>query len=194
MKKITFCFSISVLLLSLNAQKLPTGINIGDKAPDFKAKNQTNKTIELKEVLNTGSVVLFFYRGEWCPYCNKQLKSMQDSLHLITQKGANVIAVSPEKQENIKKTIDKTKATFNIVNDENATILNSYKVKWDLDEKTTKKYKGYGIDLLEMNGSNGNSLPVPAVYIISQDGIITYKYFNQDYTKRPSVAEILKHL
>lgn len=194
MKKITFCFSISVLLLSLNAQKLPTGLNINDKAPDFKAKNQTDKSIELKEVLKTGSIVLLFYRGEWCPYCNKQLKAMQDSLHLITEKGANVIAVSPEKPENIKKTIDKTKATFNIINDENATILNSYKVKWDLDEKTTSKYKGYGIDLLEKNGSNGNSLPIPAVYIISKDGIITYKYFNQDYSKRPSVAEILKHL
>lgn len=194
MKKLVLLIALAIVTFSFITNDEPTGLNVGDVAPDFTAKNQNNKEVNLKELLKSGSVVLLFYRGEWCPYCNRQLKALEDSLSLIREKGANIIAISPEKLENINKTIEKTKVTFNIVTDENSQIMNAYKVAFELDEKTTKKYKGWGIDLTEKNGSNGNNLPVPAVYIINKEGKITYRYFDVNYAKRVSVQEILKNL
>jgi peroxiredoxin len=194
MKKLAFLLVISMIALSFITNDKPTGLNVGDMAPDFTAKNQSNKDVNLKELLKSGSVVLLFYRGEWCPYCNRQLKALEDSMALISAKGANIIAVSPEKIENISKTIEKTKATYNVVTDENSKIMNAYKVTFELDEKTTEKYKGYGVNLVERNGSNGNNLPVPAVYIINKEGKITYRYFDANYKNRASVQEILKNL
>lgn len=181
-------------MLSFINNDKPIGLNVGDTAPDFTAINQNNKAINLKEQLKNGPVVLLFYRGEWCPFCNRQLQALQDSMSLITAKGANIIAASPEKAENITKTIQKTKATFNVVSDEGSKILNTYKVAFELDKITVEKYKGYGVNLVERNGSNGNNLPVPAVYIINKEGKITYRYFDENYRKRASVMEILKNL
>lgn len=194
MKKINWLIVLSLFALSFISKGQPVGLNVGDIAPDFTAKNQNNKDIKLKELLKSGPVVILFYRGEWCQYCNRQLKALEDSLALISAKGANIIAISPEKLENINKTIEKTKVTYNVVTDENSQIMTAYKVAFELDEKTTEKYKGYGINLMERNGSNGNNLPVPAVYIISKEGKITYRYFDENYRKRASVLEILKNL
>jgi peroxiredoxin len=96
----------------LYAQEKPEGLFINSKAPDFKAIDQYGNEIRLKDVLKDSAVVLIFYRGQWCPYCNKQLKKLEDSLQLIKEKGARLIAITPEKPEYISKTIEKTKASY----------------------------------------------------------------------------------
>jgi peroxiredoxin len=194
MKQLTILGAIVIFTLSFAKMDKPTGLNKGEMAPDFTANDQMGKAINLKAQLKTGAVVLVFYRGQWCGYCNKQLSDLQDSLSLITAKGAQLIAITPEKNENVAKTIEKTKAVYSIVSDDHLKIMNAYKVTFGLDEATTKKYKGYGIDLVDANGANGNSLPVPAVYIIGKDGKIIYRYFDENYTKRMSVKEILTML
>ncbi len=189
-------FTIGMMLLSMCvlAQEKPQGLNVNDTAPEFSAKDQFGKEINLKTLLKKGPVVVMFYRGQWCPYCNKQLSGMQDSLALITSKGATILAITPEKQENISKTIEKTKASFSILYDDELKIMKSYQVAFSLDAATIEKYKGYGIDFNEANGTNGASLPVPAIYIINMKGKIIYLHFDPDYTKRPSVKEIASHL
>jgi peroxiredoxin len=193
LKKLILTLICSINLLS-KAQSYPQGLQIKDAAPDFSAVDQYGKTIELKEQLKKGPVVLIFYRGEWCGYCNRQLKSLEDSLGFIHQKGATLLAVTPEQKTSIAKTVEKTKVTFSILGDDNLNIITQYKVGFELDEETTKKYKGYGIDLLESNATNGNNLPIPAVYIINQKGVITYRYFDQNYKRRVSVLEILSNI
>jgi len=194
MKKFNPLLLIPLFCLSFIFQTRPTGLNVGDKAPDFISKDQNGKTLVLKELIKQGPVVLVFYRGEWCPYCNKQLSQLNDSIPFITAKGAKVIAVSPENTMNVAKTIEKTKATYSLISDEKTKIMSDYKVAFTLDEKTTAKYKGYGIDLVERNGTNGNNLPAPSVYIIDVMGKITFAHVDEDYTKRASVKEILDHL
>ena len=194
MKKLVLSAGLFIGALTMSAQNDPKGLNVNDKAPEFTAKNQAGKKISLKEQLRSGAVVLIFYRGQWCPYCNKQLKRLEDSLSLITAKGATLIAVTPEKQENISKTIEKTKATYSILFDDGLKIMKSYDVAYKVDDKTVEKYKGYGIDFNEVNGTNGASLPVPAVYVINKEGVIVYKYFDVDYRNRASVQDILDHL
>jgi peroxiredoxin len=194
MKKLALSVALFIGVVSLHAQD-PKGLNVNDTAPDFSAKDQDGKTITLKDQLKNGAVVLVFYRGQWCPYCNKQLKKLEDSMSLVTQKGAALIAISPETSENITKTIEKTKVTYPILHDEGLSIMKSYDVAFAVDDKTIEKYKGYGIDFTKVNGdANGANLPVPAIYVISKEGKIVFRHFDKNYTKRASVAEILAHL
>lgn len=191
------CVTVLILMgsFTLLAQNKPMGLMMNDKAPDFTAKDQSGKTINLKEQLNKNSVVLVFYRGEWCPYCNKELKALEDSIKLITGKGAVVLAITPEKPENISKTIGKTKASYSILYDEGLKIMKSYDVSYEVDTATITKYKTYGLDFNKMNGDvNGAHLPIPAVYIINKKGEIAYRYFDADYRNRPTVKDLLSHL
>ena len=105
MIKIVFLIVLLVSQSFLSAQEKPEGLFINSKAPDFKATDQYGNEIRLKDVLKDSLVVLMFYRGQWCPYCNKQLKKLEDSLQLLKNKGARLIAVTPEKPEFISKTI-----------------------------------------------------------------------------------------
>jgi len=182
--------------LLLSAQEKPEGLFINSKAPDFKAIDQNGKEIRLKDILKDSVVVLIFYRGEWCPYCNKQLKKLEDSLQLIKEKGARLIAVTPEKPEYISKTIEKTKASYPLVYDKDMKIMKAYAVAFEVDDRTVSRYKNADIDLATANGQKEKVyLPVPAVYIISKkEGTITYRYFEFDYRKRVSVKEILDNL
>ncbi len=198
MKKITLLFPFLLALSSLafaQAETVyPEGLKVGDTAPDFSVKDQEGKTINLKKVLQKGPVIMLFYRGQWCPYCNKQMSRFSDSLSMLTAKGASVLAITPETAENVKKTIEKTKSTFPVVEDQGLAIMKMYKVNFAVDEKTITKYKGYGIDFDKANGANGANLPVPATYIIGKDGKVKYVFFNTDYRKRASVLEILNSL
>lgn len=197
MKKFTTMLACCFFAVSIFAQIemiKPEGLKMGDTAPDINAMDQDGKKVQLKELLKKGDVVVIFYRGQWCPYCSKQLSKVNDSLSFLSAKGASVIAVTPETADNIKKTIEKTKAAYPIIEDKNMTIMKNYQVNFAVDEKTVEKYKAYGIDFDKSNGSNGANLPVPATYIIGQDGKIKYAFFNPDYRQRPSVKDILAHL
>lgn len=192
--------SISLLMvlfavLMVSAQDKPEGLFINSKAPDFKLKDKDGKEVRLKDELKKGKVVLVFYRGQWCPFCNRELSHIEDSLQLITDKGAEVVAVTAELPANIEKTIEKTKAAYPILYDEGLKTMKAYDVLFEVDEHTVLRYKTAGIDLLENNGKlNGNHLPVPAVFIIDKEGYITFRYFEPDYKKRVSVKEIVANL
>ncbi len=186
-----------ITAINVRAQEKPEGLFINSKAPDFKAKDQNGNEIVLKDLRKKGPVVIIFYRGYWCPYCNKELQRLQDSLQLIKDKGAQLIAVTPEKQEGIAKTIEKTKASYSIIADEDLKIMKAYSVAYQVDDKTVSRYKMANIDLASNNGQKPGSviyLPVPAVYIINKDGEISYRFFNPDYKNQAPVKDILDNL
>lgn len=194
MKKILLSVTAALFTLSVVAQSNPKGLEVGDKAPDFAAKNQYGKKVDLQSALKKGPAVLVFYRGQWCPYCNKQLSELEDSLGQITAKGAMVLAITPEKTESIDMTVSKTKASYSILHDEGLKIMKEYDVAYMVNDEMNQKLMSYGVDLKKNNGSNGANLPVPTVYIVNKKGEIIYKHFNTDYTQRASVKEILSHL
>ncbi len=197
MKKLFTAVAALFFTTAIFAQKdmtKPEGLKNGDTAPDITGMDQNGKSVELKQLLTKGDVVVVFYRGQWCPYCNKQLSKINDSLSFITAKGATVLTITPETADNIKKTIDKTKAAYSIIEDKGMAIMKNYKVNFAVDAETITKYKKYGIDFDKANGANGANLPVPATYIVGKDGKIKYTFFNADYSKRASVKEILDNL
>lgn len=179
---------------SVQAQNDPTGLKVGDAAPMFTGIDQKGQSFSLEAALQKGDVVLMFYRGQWCPYCNKQMSQMNDSLAMITGKGATVVAISPEVQENIVKTIEKTKASFPVISDVKMKIMKDYRVNFAVPQATQDRYKNFGIDFNVANGENGANLPVPATYVIGNNGKIKYVFFNPDYRKRASIKEIAAYL
>lgn len=194
MKKILALLFAAVMVNVAAAQEAPEGLFIGSKAPDFKAKDQNGNEVRLKDLLKKGKVVLVFYRGQWCPYCNRELSRIQDSIQLIKDKGATVVAVSPEKQESIAATVEKTKAEYPVLYDEGLKIMKAYDVEFEVPENTITRYKNADIDIEKNNGSNGKYLPVPAVYIIDKESTVTYRFFDADYKKRPWVKDLLNNL
>ncbi|OCX52543.1 hypothetical protein BEL04_13910 [Mucilaginibacter sp. PPCGB 2223] len=191
-KKYFLFVAAFLLTANLFAQ---SGLKKGAEAPAFSAKDNSGKTVDLKSLLKSHkAVVLFFYRGQWCPFCNKQMQHLQDSLQLLTAKGAYVVGVTPETGENIDKTREKTHASFSLIHDESYKIMKAYDVDYKVDDQLYGKLKGYGIDLEKGNGNTDHVLPVPATYIINSSGKIIFAHFDKDYTKRPSVSQMLQVL
>src|SRR6185436_15461004 len=152
MHKLFFFLPLLCLHIILCAQEKPEGLFINSKAPDFKATDQNGNEIRLKDVLKDSIVVLIFYRGEWSPYCIKYLKTFEDSVHAIKNKGARLMAITPEKPEFISKTIEKTKASYPLLYDKEMKIMKAYAVAFEVDEKTVSRNKNANIDLATANG------------------------------------------
>ncbi len=192
MKKATLIITLIFTTLQLCAQ---SGLKKGDAAPLFTAVDNSGKKIDLKNILKEHkSVVLFFYRGQWCPYCNKYIQQLQDSLQMLTAKGTYVIGITPETGENINKTINKTKASFSMIYDKDRSIMKSYDVNYVMEQSLFEKYKRNGVDMEANNGNADHMLPVPATYIINKSGKLTYVHFDKDYKRRPTIKSLLAEL
>lgn len=170
------------------------GLQIGSLAPDFNALNIYDESYSLSKALVNGEVVLIFIRGQWCPFCNKHLKKIQDNLPLFYKKGASVVVVSPETSEFIKKTILKTAAEFTILHDKDYKIAQAYDVLFKPSVLHRTMYNAIGAKLKESHSDDSEQLPVPATYIISKDQKIKWRHFNPDYKKRSQVEDIVKNL
>ncbi|MCF8278628.1 MAG: AhpC/TSA family protein [Flavobacteriales bacterium] len=179
------CFS-----LLARAQK-PEPLFIGDKAPNILALDQFEKRVSLKDQLENGPVIVVFYRGQWCPHCNRHMSNIQDSLQMILAAGASLIAITPEKGERIEKTVEKSGATFSIVYDENHRIMDDYHVTFKLSAWKRFIYGIAGININKASGNKDSALPVPATYIIAKDGTIFSSHFNEDYTERMPIEDML---
>ena len=194
MKRLLLFLPLFFFFVNAFSQEANEGLFIDSKAPDFRSKDQDDKEVRLKDILKKGKVILVFYRGQWCPYCNRFLSALQDSLQLIKDKGASLIAISPEKPESIDSTAEKTKATFPILYDEGLTIMKAYDVEYEVPENTLIRYRNAGLDIEKNNGPNGKYLPITAVYIIGDEQTVIYRFFEKDYKKRPAVKTLLTYL
>jgi len=167
-------------------------LNVGEEAPLIIGVDQFDKVINSSEILKENKILLLFYRGNWCPYCRKHLKSLQENLEELTKKGYYVIVVSPEKPEKTEETSDKIKATFSIIHDFNNTFMKAYKVAFEVNKENVKSYYDYTRNKVEKyNQADNNTLPVPATYIIGKDGKIAFVHYDPDYTNRKDLQEIL---
>ena len=140
-------------------------------------------------------MVIIFYRGEWCPVCNRYLSNFQDSLSYVLSAGAKVLAVTPEKPSSALEMIANTGATFTVIPDPTEEIMISYDVAFNVTEEYQQKIRNaLEADIASNNDKQDAILPVPATFIIDQDGIIVYLQFNLDYHIRATVKDILEHL
>jgi peroxiredoxin len=174
---------------------IPQGLKVGDKAPDFTGYDQKGKQVESKKLLEKGPLILFFYRGKWCPVCSRYLNYYQDSLKVLTDQGFNVVAITPESIENVEQTVKIHNISFTVIYDCQEKIMKDYDVMFDV----TKEYQDkiltrLSIDIAKNNGRDSARLPVPATYIINREGIIVAVQFDPDYHNRATVRWMLQNL
>ena len=170
-------------------KEIPQGLEAGAIAPYFAATDQEGRAISLGNLAKEGPVVLLFYRGYWCGICSRTLSNFQDSLHLITDLGASVVAVTPEVSPYQERNILRENTNIAIISDAAHRIMTQYKVAYEPNEKYQKNI---GIDLKELNGAA--ILPVPATYIINKEMIIQKTFFTPDFRERASINEIVQVL
>ncbi len=186
-----------IIIISISAENIISAqkqLPNGSKAPEINVTDHFVRNFNWNEKLKEGPVVVVFYRGQWCQYCNLYMYHLADSLSMITDLGATLIAVTPENNKYIDETIMKTKANFSIVYDVGHHIMDSYKVTWHVSKFADFFYKLRGINLNKASDGTDRALPVPATYIVGQDGKIKAGYFNKNYKYRMPVSKIVEEL
>ena len=174
-------------------------VTIGSKAPDFTLPNANGDMRTLSDLLKAGPIVLSFYRGGWCPFCNDQLYAYQQILPEFQELGAELVAISPEKPESAQDTALKNEVAFEILSDEGNKITRLYDLLWTVPEEKREGFSAWlkgetGKTLAEFNGVGDYELPIPATFVIAQDGTVVYVFKDEDYKKRADVANIIEAL
>ena len=169
------------LAKDFNSRKLLT---TGDIAPNFTLPNATGKSINLQERLTKSAVILTFYRGGWCPYCNLELRAYQELLPEIKKLGASLIAISPQTPDASLSTAEKNDLEFDVLSDVGSVVAQTYGITFSLPEELQILYRQWGIVLPESNGTDDWTLPIPATFVINRDGRIVLAHLNVDYTQR----------
>lgn len=174
-------------------QDLPLGLNVGDTVMDLELTFQDGTRESLYDYSKDRPTVVLFYRGEWCPVCNKYLSNLTDSLAMIKEK-ANVIVVSPETKGNMLK-MQEEHPEYNYILDGNQVVMSTFDVLFYVTKKYQKKIKTFlRTDITKQNGQEVAKLPVPATYIVGKNGVILFEHFNYDYGVRATATEILSNL
>ncbi len=168
--------------------------NVGDEAPMFELPNAVGETVTLPGLLKQGPVVLVWYRGGWCPYCNLTLRAYQERLDEIRDAGATLVAISPEMPDKSLSTKDKNELAFQVLSDEGNRVANRYGVVFTLDPALRDVYRNFGINLPEANGDESWTLPLAATYVIGTDGEIKWAFVDADYTKRAEPSAVIAAL
>ncbi|MDZ4840625.1 MAG: peroxiredoxin-like family protein [Hyphomicrobium aestuarii] len=163
----------------------------GDFAPDIRLPGVDGQPVDLGELLKAGPVVLSFYRGGWCPYCNLQLRALQARSQDFAALGASLIAVSPQTPDQSLSTSEKNELAFPVLSDAGSRAAKAYGISFDLAEELRLIYRRFGHGLPEMNGDNSWALPIPATFVINSDGVIAFAFVDTDYRNRLEPADIV---
>lgn len=166
----------------------------GDVLSNFSLPNAKGEKISLDTLLQNGKVVLTFYRGGWCPYCNIALKALQNSLPQIKEKGATLVAITPETPDNSLSTKEKNELDFEVLTSENNELARSLGLVYTLPADLVVLYRSFGIDLVESQGNEASELPIAATYVIEQNGEISYHFLAEDYKLRADPNDIIATL
>ncbi|MDE3743415.1 peroxiredoxin-like family protein [Maribacter polysaccharolyticus] len=176
-------------------QQGENAIKIEQKAPDFELPNPEGKSISLAALLEKGPVVITFYRGNWCPYCNLQLRALQARLDEIHALGATLVAISPQVPDGSLTKDEISTMDFTVLSDQDAKVARQYGVAWEVPEFLAEHMRvDRKLDLEKINNGNGNILPIPATFILGQDGVVRWSYVNVDYRIRSEPDEIIEAL
>jgi peroxiredoxin len=172
---------------------LKNALQVGDKAKNFSLSNATGKTVHLYDELKNGPVILTWYRGGWCPYCNIALHHMQEALPEFKQYGARLIALTPELPDKTITTKEKNELEFEVLSDLDNKVAREYKVLFILTDEVANIYQN-NFGLSDYNGNTNGELPLAATYIIDQKGTIRYAFLDADYRNRAEPQDLVDFL
>lgn len=169
-------------------------LKVGDRAPAFTLDDADGNPVSSEALLRNGPLVLSFYRGVWCPYCNMDLQALQELLPQLKELGASLVAVSPQAMANSRKSVRENKLAFPVLTDPHNGTAAAFGVRYALPDYLVELYKSFKNDLPAFNGDDSWTLPLPGRFIIGTDGIIAYAEVDPDYTVRPEPVTLLEPL
>lgn len=177
-----------------DADAVKQALNVGGMMPSFTLKDVDGKDVSSDELLKKGNLVVVFYRGAWCPFCNRYLQSLQASAEEIRKAGGEIVAISVETPEGSTSVAQKNELKFTVLSDPNLDTARKFGIVYQLPMETDEKYKSRGLDVAEHNNMDKAELPLGATYIVDKSGKIVYAYLDTDYQKRAEPTVILEEL
>lgn len=176
-------------------QQGANAIKIGEKAPHFNLPNAQGEQVDLEALVKQGPLVITFYRGNWCPYCNLQLRALQERLGEIKALGASLVAISPQVPDGSMTADDISKMDFIVLSDQDAKVASQYGVAWEVPEFLIEHMRvDRQLDLEKINNGNAHVLPIPATFILDRNATVIWNYVNVDYRTRSEPEDIIKAL
>ena len=186
---------IEAALAEVAASGAPLGLAVGDRAPAFTLPDATGKQVSLADRLDAGPVVLQFYRGDWCPYCNLHLRALQAALPEIRKRGASLVAISPQSPDHSLSLTQKAELEFDVLSDVDQHVIRDYRLQFTLPADLQSVHLNiFDVDLRTQNADGSWNLPVPATFVISADGRIVTAGVEVDYRARIEPSVILESL
>ena len=172
----------------------PKELQVGDQLASFELPNQLGQTISLDELQGDSNIVISFYRGGWCPYCNIELCVLQQALPEFKSHGARLIAISPQLPDESMSTAEKNELSFPVLSDAGNKVAKEFGLVFTLSEQLRPLYESFNIDLPATNGDKSFELPIPATFIIDSDGVVKGAFVNADYKQRMDLSDIINVL
>lgn len=169
-------------------------IRKGDMFPDFNLPNTNDEVVELNKLLQNGKVIIAFFRGSWCPYCNLELKALQDNLKQITDKNVTLVAISPQTSNYSEEFKSNHNLDFELLTDKNNTLAKQLGIAFELQNYVIPIYSTMGIELSAYNSNDNNELPVPAIFVLDTNARITYRFVDTNYMNRIDIQELINQL
>ncbi|MFM9903687.1 MAG: peroxiredoxin-like family protein [Pyrinomonadaceae bacterium] len=199
-----FCAALGFVLLKdaaaqtakfvSDADAAKAALNVGAKAPTFSLLDSMGKKVSSKDLLKQGNMVLVFYRGSWCPFCNLYLHKLQTRLADITAAGGKLVAVSVENPDASMAIAKKNEVQFTVLSDPNLDVARKFGIVYQMPAKTDEMYKSHGLDVAKHNAMALPELPLAVTYIINKKGKIVYAFIETDYKKRAEPDVIIDNL
>jgi peroxiredoxin len=186
---------IDAAIAAVATSGVAPGLSVGERAPAFTLPDATGKLVSLADRLEAGPVVLQFYRGDWCPYCNVHLRALQAALPDIRKRGASLIAISPQSPDHSLSLTERAELEFDVLSDAEQTVIRDYRVQFTLPTDLQRVHLDvFDLDLRVANADGSWSLPVPATFVISREGTIVAAHVAVDYRTRVEPSTILQTL
>lgn len=171
-----------------------TALQVGQRAPQLSLPNAKGEVVDLAQLWQQGPLIVVFYRGGWCPYCNLELRAWQQLLPQVKAQGAQLVAISPQSPDNSLSTQEKNSLAFEVLSDSSLQAADGFGIAFDMPKELVDLYSSVGHDLPKTNGNGRWALPVPATYVIDRSGVILYANIDADYRNRAEPADVLSVL
>lgn len=171
-----------------------SALEVSDEIPSFGLPNVRGQLVEIKDLLKNGPIILTFYRGSWCPYCNLELRAYQQNIEEIKALGAQVIAISPELPDSSLSNAEKLALEFEVLSDFGNVVARNFGLVFKMSEEWIDVFRQLDSDFTAHNGDDTWELPVPATYVVSTDSKIVFSYVNANYLERADPQQVVAAL